>query len=201
MPENGHHDDHHRHPSTIHPGASSPVSHLLDRRNHFATRHPPGGRGGHTPDTGSHPVASVAAGPVDSSRISVAGHSDGGSAVAVLALDSTYRDPRIASYLVLSGAIPDGVGGTWGQAAQPGRLLVVVGSDDEYGNLPASTAVFDAAAMSKTLVIANGGDHLGTYLGTGAVTTAVRAATLSFLGQQQVVPTTGSPLTVTAAAS
>lgn len=141
-----------------------------------------------------------AAGPVDPARISVAGHSDGGSAVATLALDPTYHDPRIASYLVLSGAIPDGIGGPWGGVDEPGRLLVVVGSADEYGNLPASTAVYDTAAMVKTLVIANGGDHLDTYLGTGVLTEAVRAATLSFLGRGSVAPAAGSSLTVSSAA-
>lgn len=141
-----------------------------------------------------------AAGPVDPTRISVAGHSDGGSAVAILALNAIYHDPRIASYLVLSGAIPDGIGGPWGGVDQPGRLLVVVGSADEYGNLPASTAVYDTAAMVKTLVVANGGDHLDTYLGTAPLTEAVRAAILSFLGQGSVPPAAGSSLTVSSAA-
>ena len=141
-----------------------------------------------------------AAGPVDPTRISVAGHSDGGSAVAILALNPTYHDSRIASYLVLSGAIPDGIGGPWGGVDEPGRLLVVVGSDDEYGNLPASTGVYATAAMAKTLVVANGGDHLDTYLGTAQLTEQVRAAILSFLGRGSVTPTAGSALTVSSAA-
>ena len=123
------------------------------------------------------------AGPVDASRIAVAGHSDGGSAVATLALNPAFRDPRIASYLVLSGAIPDGIEGPWGTTPTAGRLLVVVGDDDEFGNLAASTAVFETAAMSKTLVVAHGGDHVGTYLGDTELARAVRAETLSFLAR------------------
>lgn len=121
------------------------------------------------------------AGPVDATRITVAGHSDGGSAVAVLALDPAFRDVRIASYVVLSGAIPDAVAGPWGTERTAGRLLVVVGDADEYGNLPASTDVFDTANMTKTLVVARGGDHLGTYLSDSALAFAVRSETLSFL--------------------
>ncbi len=121
-------------------------------------------------------------GPVNAARISVAGHSDGGSAVATLALNGAYHDPRIASYLVLSGAIPDGVDGTWGTAPESGRLLVVVGDEDEYGNLPASTTVYTTATMTKTLAVAPGGDHLDTYIADTTLAEQVRAETVAFLG-------------------
>jgi len=137
-----------------------------------------------------------AAGAVDPARIAVAGHSDGGSAIAVLALNPAFHDPRISSYLVLSGALPDGVAGSSGGTAEPGRLLVVVGSDDEYGNLPASTAVFTSAAMAKTLVVADGGGHLGPYLASGPLADEVRAATVQFLNHQAITQEGGSPLTV-----
>ncbi len=50
-------------------------------------------------------------GPVDPSRIAVAGHSDGGTDIALLALNPHYADPRIRAYLSMSGEIPNGV--TW----------------------------------------------------------------------------------------
>jgi pimeloyl-ACP methyl ester carboxylesterase len=120
-------------------------------------------------------------GAVNPARITVAGHSDGGSAVATLALNGAYYDSRIANYLVLSGAIPDGVDGTWGTTPESGRLLVVVGDQDEYGNLPASTAVYTTATMAKTLVVAPGGDHLDTYIADTPLADQVRAEIVAFL--------------------
>ncbi|MGH9125883.1 MAG: alpha/beta hydrolase family protein [Acidimicrobiales bacterium] len=120
-------------------------------------------------------------GSVDPARVTVAGHSDGGSAIATLALNVAYHDPRIANYIVLSGAIPDDVGGTWGTAPESGRLLVVVGDQDEYSDLPASTGVYDTATMAKTLAIAPGGDHLDTYLAATSLANDVRAETVAFL--------------------
>ena len=52
------------------------------------------------------------AGPIDPHRIAVAGHSDGGTTVAEMLLNPRDADPRVAAYLVLSGATPTGVDGT-----------------------------------------------------------------------------------------
>jgi fermentation-respiration switch protein FrsA (DUF1100 family) len=121
------------------------------------------------------------AGAVDASRVAVAGHSDGGSSVAALALNTAYRDPRIGAYLVLSGVIaPSITDGTWGGGSgEP--LLVVVGTDDEYGDLAGSTTVYQRADDPKTLVTVPGGDHLDIYVGAGPVADGVRADTTAFL--------------------
>lgn len=119
-------------------------------------------------------------GPVDPARVAVAGHSDGGSSVVVLAEHPGDTDPRIAAYLVLAGQIPDGVAGPWD--AQPaGALLCVVGTADEYGNLELTTAAFDAARMTKALVTVPGGVHLGLFTGAGTLPDEVRALTVRFL--------------------
>jgi dienelactone hydrolase len=119
-------------------------------------------------------------GPVDPARIAVAGHSDGGSSVVVLAEHPGYGDPRISAYLVLAGQIPDGVAGPWD--AQPaGALLCIVGTADQYGNLSLTTAAYDSAHMPKALVTVPGGDHEGIFLGAGAVPEEMRALTLRFL--------------------
>jgi len=121
------------------------------------------------------------AGPVDPTRIAVAGHSDGGTDVALLALNPAYADSRVRAYLSLSGEIPAGVTGPWG-VATPGSLLVAVGTDDEYGLLPRSTQVFDTADMTgKVLVQVTGGDHLGIYVGSSPAAVALRAETVRFL--------------------
>jgi hypothetical protein len=120
------------------------------------------------------------AGPVDSSRIAVAGHSDGGTDVALLALNPAYADPRIKAYLSLSGEIPAGVDGPWGVPTS-GSLLVAVGTDDEYGLLPKSTLVYQTADMSKVMLTINGGDHLQTFVADTPQSQAVRDETVGFL--------------------
>jgi len=123
-----------------------------------------------------------AAGPVDRNRIAVAGHSDGGSSVVMLAANPAYADTRIAAYLVLAGQIPDGVAGPW-NAAPPGVLACMVGTNDEYDNLSLTTTAYDSARMTKALVTVPGGDHLQLFVGMGAVPDEVRAATVRFLAE------------------
>jgi alpha-beta hydrolase superfamily lysophospholipase len=119
-------------------------------------------------------------GPVDPSRVAAAGHSDGASSVATLAANTAYRDPRIASYLVLSGVIPYRVtDGTWDGGTGQTPLLAMVGTADEYGNLAGSTNLYRQAADPKTLITVPGGDHLNMYIATDA--DDVRATTTQFL--------------------
>ena len=117
---------------------------------------------------------------IDRSRIAVAGHSDGGSSVAALALDADLADPRIDAYLVLSGAVPDDAGGR--PSGDPhGDLLVVVGDADEFGDLGASEEVYREAALTKELDVVPGGDHAGMYTGSSPLESAVIGSTKRFL--------------------
>jgi pimeloyl-ACP methyl ester carboxylesterase len=121
------------------------------------------------------------AGPVDPTRIAVAGHSDGGTDVALLALNPSYADRRVKAYLSLSGEIPAGVPGPWG-VSMSGSLLVAVGTDDQYGLLPKATQIFDTAMMTgKVLLTVTGGDHLDMYIGSSPEAVALRAETVRFL--------------------
>ena len=119
---------------------------------------------------------------VDPARLIAAGHSDGASAVALIALNSFYRDDRFNDYIVLSGAIPDQVlDGTWGEGVPAHHLLVVVGDADEYDNLPAAHELYDSTAMSAALVVVPGGDHQHMYIDDSATAAAVRALSVDFL--------------------
>jgi dienelactone hydrolase len=131
---------------------------------------------------------------VDPHRIAAAGHSDGGTDVAMLALNPAYADPRIKAYLSLSSQIPDGVDGPWGTPVA-GSLLVAVGTDDEYGLLPDSTQVYQTAAMVKALLTVTGGDHLDTFVADTPQAAAVREETIRFL--QAGLSSSSAPVTPT----
>jgi predicted dienelactone hydrolase len=122
-----------------------------------------------------------AVGPVDPNRIAAAGHSDGGTTMAILALASQYQDPRIKAYLALAAQIPPDVNAQWGATRMPGVLLVAVGTADEYGNEQLSTQLYDTAQMTKAFVNVPGGSHLGPFVDATPVGTSVRAATVALL--------------------
>jgi pimeloyl-ACP methyl ester carboxylesterase len=120
------------------------------------------------------------AGQVDAKRIAVAGHSDGGTDVALMALNPGYSDHRVAAYLSLSGEIATGTEGPWG-VATPGALLVAVGTADQYGLFPLAVQVFQVADMAKVLLTVADGDHLSAFVGATAQAQAVRVETVRFL--------------------
>jgi pimeloyl-ACP methyl ester carboxylesterase len=118
---------------------------------------------------------------VDASRIAVAGHSDGGTDVALLALDPAFADARVRAYLCLSGEMPSGVA-PYAIGPVGAALLVAVGSADEYGLWPRASEVFDMAqASSKAMVVEEGGSHLGSFVGIDPAAAAMREDTLRFL--------------------
>jgi pimeloyl-ACP methyl ester carboxylesterase len=119
--------------------------------------------------------------PIDPTRIAVAGHSDGGTDVALMTLDPSYADARVRAYVCMSGEMPSGVA-AYTVATTRAALLVAVGSDDEYGLYPLATQVFQAAqAPSKAMLVEPGGDHLGSFLDATPAAAAMRDAETQFL--------------------
>jgi hypothetical protein len=126
----------------------------------------------------------------------VAGHSDGGADVALMALNPNYTDTRVRAYVSLSGQIPYDVGtGPWG-IPLTAPLFVAVGTADQYGLLGPATQIYQVARMPKVLLTLAGGDHLTTFIGGTGPETAMRAETTRFL---HAVFATPSKQTVTAA--
>ena len=118
---------------------------------------------------------------VDPSRIAVAGHSDGGTDVALLALDPAYADRRVRAIVCMSGELPSGVA-PYAVGASSAALLVAVGSDDEYGLSTRTPLVFrQARASSKAMIVEQGGDHLGSFVGATPAAAAMREETKRFL--------------------
>ena len=118
---------------------------------------------------------------IDPTRIAVAGHSDGGTDVALMALDPAYADARVRAYVCLSGQLPSGVP-AYTVAPSRTSMLVAVGTDDEYGLYPLTGQVFQAAqTSSKAEVVETGGDHLGSFLDATPAAAAMRDETTRFL--------------------
>ncbi len=102
------------------------------------------------------------AGLIDSSRIAVAGHSDGGDTALAVAYDRRYRDPRVGAAVIMSGAEMPGVGGFAFPRGSP-PLLAIQGTADTV-NPPGSThAFFDVAQGPKYLLSLPGAEHLPPY--------------------------------------
>lgn len=118
------------------------------------------------------------AGPVDPRRVAVAGHSDGGTAVAEMLFTPQGTDSRVSAYLVLSGANPIDSTGTY---RAPGPVLLAVGAADENGNLGEAESMFAIAGRPAAFVEAPAGDHMSMYVSTGPLADAVRAETVRFL--------------------
>jgi predicted dienelactone hydrolase len=118
---------------------------------------------------------------VDPTRIALAGHSDGGTDVALMALDPAYADARVRAYVCLSGQLPSGVA-PYSVAPSRAALMVAVGTSDEYGLYPLAGQVFQAARVSsKVEVVESGGDHLGSFIDASPAAVAMRDETTRFL--------------------
>ena len=119
---------------------------------------------------------------IDPTRIVAAGHSDGGSAVATVALNASYSDHTFTAYVVMSGAIPDQVtDGTWGSGPPDATMLITVGDHDEYDNLSAAQTIYDSTTLPAALVVVPGGDHQNMYLDNSPTSASVRATTIQYL--------------------
>jgi dienelactone hydrolase len=136
-------------------------------------------------------LSNVEAGPlggrVNRWEVAAVGHSNGGSAVANLALNSAFVSNRFNAYVVLTGGIPFGqMPGSFG-ARNNGPILVMVGTKDEFGNYTpqpggdGTELVYNTAGSSRAMVTIAGATHFSAYIGTGIQADDTRAAIVNFL--------------------
>jgi alpha-beta hydrolase superfamily lysophospholipase len=120
------------------------------------------------------------AGLADGSRVALAGHSDGGMAVAAMALESGHGDPRVKAALILSGDVLFLPGGTYG-ATPNVPVLIAQGTADPVNNPAAAGRLWAVAPGPKAELWILGAGHLPPYVTAGRQQDTVRAATADFL--------------------
>ncbi len=89
---------------------------------------------------------------VNRNRIALAGHSDGGSTVAMLAFNRGYRDRRIDAFLIFSGgrtAINAGAR-EWRGNTKP--VFIADSYADQFGDFPSARGFFVEARPPKVMV-------------------------------------------------
>jgi len=118
-------------------------------------------------------------GLIDTSRIAVAGQSDGGETAFAAAYDQGFRDPRVDAAVILSGAQIPGVAYAFPRGSPP--LLAVQGTADTT-NRPRYTYSFYAAApRPKFLLRLLRAGHIGPYTTEEPQRTVVEQTTTAFL--------------------
>jgi dienelactone hydrolase len=121
---------------------------------------------------------SVLYGKIDSSRIAVAGHSDGAETALAVAYDHRFRDPRVSAAIVLSGGALPGMG-PFPRGGPP--LLAVQGTADPINSPATSAGFFRLARRPKFLLWLLGASHLPPYTDQQPQLGIVERATTAFL--------------------
>jgi predicted dienelactone hydrolase len=125
-------------------------------------------------------------GLIDRSQLVLAGHSDGGSAVAAAVYDAPYAHPELGvrGVVVLSGAEFPIANQKYGQLATPVPLLVVQSAADRCQPPSDAVQLYDAIGTPKYFVELSSASHLGAVDGTDAgATAAVEAVTSAFFAE------------------
>jgi predicted dienelactone hydrolase len=121
------------------------------------------------------------AGLINTSRVAIAGHSDGGDTVAAMAAMSCCRYPRLRAAIVLAGAEWPAFAGTWFRAPTA-PMLFVQGTADTINPPAASMQMYEADRTgSRYYLQLAGADHLRPYEGVNPPEPIVARVTIGFL--------------------
>jgi dienelactone hydrolase len=120
------------------------------------------------------------AGLVDSTRIAVTGHSDGGDTALAVAFNPYFHDRRVSAAVILSGAEIPGVGGFTFPSGSP-ALLATQGTADTVNPPSFTNTFFDSAQRPKYLLRLLGAEHLLPYSDQQPQLAIVERVTLAFL--------------------
>lgn len=123
------------------------------------------------------------AGLIDTGRVAVAGHSDGGDTVAAMAAMSCCRYPGLRAAIVLAGAEWPAFTGRWFGAATP-PMLFVQGAADTINPPAASMQLYQADRTGiRYYLNLYGAQHLAPYEGDQLPEPIVAQVTIDFLDQ------------------
>ncbi len=123
------------------------------------------------------------AGLIDSSRVAVAGHSDGGDTVAAMAGQSCCRFPGLRAVIVLAGAEWPYFTGTWFAAPTP-PMLFVQGTADTWNPPNTSMQLYQADTTGiRYYLELPGANHFTPYEGEQPPEPIVAQVTIDFLDQ------------------
>jgi predicted dienelactone hydrolase len=123
---------------------------------------------------------SVLHGLVDSGRVAIIGHSDGGDVSLAAAANSCCRIPAVKAAVILSGAELNAFGGSYYSAGSV-PLLVVQGSADTINVPGCSAQLYDQAPRPKYYLNISGAEHQPPYLDPGATRSGVARTVIAFL--------------------
>ena len=120
---------------------------------------------------------------IDTSRVAVAGHSDGGDTVAAMAAMSCCRYPGLRAAIVLAGAEWPSFTGRWFGAPTP-PMLFVQGAADPVNPPAASMQLYQADSTGiRYYLKLYGAQHLAPYEGDQSPEPIVAQVTIDFLDQ------------------
>jgi pimeloyl-ACP methyl ester carboxylesterase len=118
---------------------------------------------------------------VNRNRIALAGHSDGGSTVAMLAFNPGYRDRRIGAFLIFSGGRTSINAGRreWRRNTMP--VFIADSYADQFGDFPSAGGFYAEARPPKVMVgIGRGETHLPPWSFATPFNQALWSATVDF---------------------
>jgi predicted dienelactone hydrolase len=123
------------------------------------------------------------AGLVNSAKVAVAGHSDGGDTVAALVANTCCRDRAVTAAIVLAGAEWPPMPGSYFTAAAP-PILFVQGDADDINRSAASIAMYQADKTGPRFYLDLLGEgHLPPYESGGPAEQVVARVTTDFLNR------------------
>ncbi len=124
--------------------------------------------------------AEALAGIVDSSRVAIAGQSDGGDVSLAVAANSCCRDGAVKAAVILSGAELQAFGGSY-YAGGSVPLLAVQGTADTINAPGCSVELYNEAPRPKYYLELIGAEHLQPYVDPGSVRALVARTVIDFL--------------------
>jgi predicted dienelactone hydrolase len=128
-------------------------------------------------------------GLLDPSAVTLAGHSDGGAAVAALGYDAAYADPglKVSDVLVLSGGEFAIANQTYHQPTPALPILVVQSATDQCTAPYQAVVLYNGVGAPKYFLLLDQASHLGPYSGSDPQPAAtVARVTTAFMEQALV---------------